>query len=327
MKIPQLRVLVCSFCGRRCIYCRSTGEGWPCNSPFRFINIEDALYVCALYKSHGGTDVKITGGDPVFYPQLVPFVRRLKDEVGISKIELITRSPLIADKIEELIAVGLDVLNFSLDTVNEKMYAAVTGADDYERLIEAIKVCSMLIPCKINAVIMKDINDNQINELIAFCEANSIKQLKLLDIIIDFQDDGAGNSQHIKELYGDISLRDMYVSLTPICELIKKKAVYEAEVFQGGLGHPMNQYTLPSGLIITVKNSENGAWYGDSCNACRYFPCHDALMALRLTPDNKLQHCLLNEDNSFSLEGVTSEEANRVFENSLKLYENARFVK
>lgn len=326
MKIPQLRILVTSFCGRKCIYCRPTGEGSDSCSSKVFIDMEDALKICRLYREKGGTEVKITGGDPVFWPDLVPFVHCLKNQIGFPKVEVITRSPKISEKMKSLVASGMDVLNFSLDTTSKNTYEQITGCYDYDTLIVAIQDCAKVVPVKINSVIMKGINDSNIKELVAFCESAGVQQLKLLDVIDDLQDIGTGNSSRLHEL-GIERLNDLYVSLAPICEEIKKDAILDRIVYQGGLGHPMNEFKMASGLTITVKNSENGAWYGKPCENCPSYPCHDALMAIRLTPSNGLQYCLLNDQATVSLNGLTAEEIAHIFCDALSIFENACFVK
>lgn len=325
MKMPQLRILVTSFCGRKCLYCRPTGEGGASCASKDFINIDDALKICRFYKGYGGNEVKITGGDPVFWPELVKFVERVKYDVGIERVEVITRSPRIVGIIDELITAGMDVLNFSLDTINNKTYETITGCCDYNALISAIRHCAGLVSIKINSVIMKGINDSEVGQLITFCESINAKQLKLLDIIGDLQDTESGNSYRLHEL-GINHLGALYASLAPICEEIRKDSLSENIVYQGGLGHPMNEFKMASGLTVTVKNSENGAWYGSPCEDCPSYPCHDALMALRLTSDNRLQYCLLNEAATVSLEGLGEAEAEAVFTKALTVYEEAHFV-
>ena len=187
MKIPQLRILVTSFCGRKCIYCRPTGEGVIDCASKRFIDMNSALEICRLYKKNGGNEIKITGGDPVFWSELVDFVKCLKSELDFQKVEVITRSPKILEKISSLVAVGMDVLNFSLDTIDKITYEKITGCYDYDELIMAIRECSRVVPVKINAVILKGINDLEIRNLITFCESVGVQQLKLLDIIEDLQ--------------------------------------------------------------------------------------------------------------------------------------------
>ena len=192
-------------------------------------------------------------------------------------------------------------------------------------MITAIQECSKVLPVKINAVILKGINDSKIKDLIVFCESIGVQELKLLDIIGDLQDTEAGNSYRLNEI-GVEQLGELYVSLASICAEIGKEAVSDRIVYQGGLGHPMNEFKMVSGLTITVKNSENGAWYGKPCENCASYPCHDALMAIRLTSDNRLQYCLLNEKATISLNGLTENEVACVFSDSLKVYEHAYFM-
>lgn len=93
--VPQLRILATSYCENRCIYCRPSGEA-SMASKDKEIDLDTAIYVSELYKKFGGTEIKITGGEPVFWSHLIPFVKELKKDIGIDKIELITRSPEIS---------------------------------------------------------------------------------------------------------------------------------------------------------------------------------------------------------------------------------------
>lgn len=325
MKIPQLRILATSFCGCECLYCRPTGEGCAETGNENYIDVEMAMKICRLYCKKGGKEIKITGGDPIFWPELVTFVRRIKSELGLIKVEIITRSPKITRIVHQLVQAGMDVLNFSLDTIDPKTYEMITGRADLNELLSAITYCAALVPVKINAVIMKNINYSQIDELISFCEDSKIHQLKLLDIIDDLQDGDAGNSLRLKE-FGVARLRDLYVSLAPICKKMEVSALSSNIVYQGGLGHPMNEYITQSGLVVTVKNSENGAWYGSICSMCGFYPCHDALMALRLTTEGSLQYCLLNEKQMVHLDGLSDIQIEKQFDKVLEVYEGASFM-
>ena len=324
MKIPQLRLLVTSFCGRDCIYCRPTGEGVSGSSCTEFADIDKALNICALYKKNGGTEIKISGGDPIFWPHLIKFIYKAKNEIGIKKIELITRSPKVEEILDELITAGLDVLNFSLDTLTPEIYHTITRGKDFYELINAIKASASKLSVKINSVVMKGVNSDEINALIAFCEENNIDQLKLLDVIDDLQVDSASENRVIQRIDAQ-NLSDVYISMNEICDIIGNRAVTHEIVYQGGLGHPMNEYTMSSGLKITLKNSDNGAWYGSICGSCNRYPCHDALMSLRYTPDDMLQFCFLNEDTRVPLAELSSTEIENTFSKALLMYEEAKF--
>lgn len=324
MKVPQLRILATSFCGRQCVYCRPTGEGTPSCDTALFVDYSKSLKICELYKEYGGHDIKISGGDPIFWPSIVEFISDLKNKIGIEKIELITRSPKVSSLVYDLKNAGLDTLNFSLDVINPEIYYLITGSNDYRELIETITNCSSVMPVKINSVIMKGINYEYVNELVDFCEKNGIQQLKLLDVIDDMQENYSGNTNRLP-LFGVNKLEDMFISLDELSVIMSNKAISSSIVYQGGLGHPMNEYIMPSGLVVTLKNSENGAWYGDICKKCHHYPCHDALMALRYTPDDKLQLCLLNEEASISLSECSNNEIIDKFNKALSIYNDAIF--
>ena len=136
-------------------------------------------------------------------------------------------------------------------------------------------------------------------------------------------DSEVSNAQRLEEVCST-TLHDLYCSLGYIIHELKKIAENNIIVTQGGLGHPMNKFTLSSGLEILIKDAGSGAWYGSECKDCVHYPCHDALMALRLTPDKKLQVCLLNDKNKIDFDVESKEEAMR---DALKVYEEAYFFK
>lgn len=133
MKIPQLRIVATSFCGGKCLYCRPTGEGNDCGDGNKFIDVGKALEICQLYREMGGTEVKITGGDPVFWPELVQFVKCLKSDLIFQKVEVITRSPKILGIVNDLVDAGMDVLNFSLDATDKDILFLVGSAISYDK--------------------------------------------------------------------------------------------------------------------------------------------------------------------------------------------------
>lgn len=312
-KMPQMRVLVTDFCDSKCIYCRPTGEGNLECTDKRYLSYEVAKKAAEIYKRNGGTEIKISGGDPVFWPYLVEYVRYLKMVLKFDRVEVITRSIKIKSIIDELITAGLDVLNFSLDTISETQYKRITGKKDFSILTKIIRDCACKIYCKINMVVMKNVNPNDWIDMIAFCEDVGIKQLKLLDYIDDLQ--GSINAPQ--------SQTQLYLPFDKICDELRARYGSESIIYQGGLGHPMNEFTTNLGLKIICKNSQNGAWYCEECMGCTNYPCHDALMALRVTPSNSFQLCLINSEKHWFFDDSTID---KQFSEILSLYQNAFFV-
>ena len=91
----------------------------------------------------------------------------------------------------------------------------------------------------------------------------------------------------------------------------------------------MTVLTMPSGFEVVTKDSRAGAWYGEVCNGCPFFPCHDALMALRLTADRRLQFCLLREDITMplgdALRGEDDAELTALVQRAVETYASATF--
>lgn len=315
-KLPQLRLLVTTFCDSKCIYCRPSGEGITMSRGT--LDLEMALRVAKLYHSYGGSEIKITGGDPVYWDTLVECVKALKN-MGMN-VEVITRSIRMEKLYQELINVGVDCINFSLDTLDVEKYKVITnkGSDDFISIINLIKTISSKIHTKINMVIMRGINVDEIDKMIQFCEKSNVKELKLLDLIEDLHLSKNTNANRLLEQY-NLQLQELYANIE-ICNYGKARTE-----FQGGLGHPLFVYTTPQGLTIKVKNASNGAWYTNMCKDCNYYPCHDALMALRLTPENQLQLCLLNDKNIIDL---TNDElqVEAALKQALSIYEDAFFL-
>ena len=307
-KMPQLRVLVTDYCDSNCIYCRPGGEGnLDCHR--LTMSYETAVLAATAYRKIGGKEIKISGGDPAFWQYLSKYIAFLKNELKYERVELITRSVKIASQIDELKCSGLDVLNFSLDTVNKDRYNYITKKNDFEQLIEVINLASHQMYCKINMVLLPDTSEAEIANMIDFCNANNINELKLLDYIDDIQE----STTNINVPSNQFDL--IYKQLEQFTKSFSM-------AFQGGLGHPMRVYQITDNFKVTCKDARAGAWYCELCRTCSHYPCHDALMALRVTPSNSFQLCLLNNKMHLNFDSSNIEQQ---MKNIMKYYQNAFF--
>lgn len=310
IRLPQLRVLVTDYCESKCIYCRPSGEG-NLDARHRNINYTTALRVAELYQSFGGKDLKITGGDPVLWPCVMDYVSALKNSLAFERVELITRNPAVLEFVDLLVSTHLDVLNFSLDTLSPLRYRQITGKNDFHAYINAITKCACVLFCKINMVILPDTSADEIDDMIDFCKRFGIRELKLLDYIYDMP----ARINFKKE------------SQTPIFQLMYEKldalSVSKKRIFQGSFGHPMNDFKVSENFHVICKDSSLGAWYVPQCLDCHHYPCHDAVMALRLTPYDSFQFCLINERMQWQFNDSNMKE---IFSSVLALYRNAFFV-
>lgn len=294
-RLPQFRVTVNSRCGRACFFCRPSGEA-VATAAGAELPVDDLVRVGRAVRRAGVEGVKLTGGDPALYAPLEEAVRRLRQEAGFDDIEVISRHPLIGQRAAELTECGVTRFNMSIDTLDPGLHHEVCGVDDLPAVLGALAECVATgLPVKVNMVVMAGVNDAEVADLATFCERAGVETLKLLDVIRDLDSGSESFARRLALKRGRL-VDDLYVPLDAVAAGFAGRAVRTETRTQGGLGHPMTALVMSSGFEVVLKDSRAGAWYGDVCNGCRFFPCHDALMALRLTADRRLQLCLLRED-------------------------------
>lgn len=324
-RLPQFRVTVNSRCGRACFFCRPSGEAVPTASTAS-LKVDDLIRVARVVRSLGVTSIKLTGGDPALYEPLVEAVTRLRDEVGFDEIEVISRHPLIGARARALSAAGVTQFDMSIDTLDNALHHELCGVDDLPEIIAALHRCVQTgVPVKVNMVVMGGVNDTEVPDIADFCSAAGARTLKLLDVIKDL-DEGAESFARRLAIKRGVKLPQLYVPLEKAAATLGAGATTEIRT-QGGLGHPMTVLRLSSGLEVLVKDSRAGAWYGSICRGCHFFPCHDALMALRLTADLHLQYCLLRSDITVDLADTINDDRalTEQIEAAFAPYEDARF--
>lgn len=254
------------------------------------------------------SSIKLTGGDPALYEPLEEVVRRLRDEAGFMEIELISRHPVIGERARGLAEAGVTLFNLSVDTLDPGLHHELCGVDDLPQVLGALDRCLQTgVPAKVNMVVMGGVNDDEVPALADYCATAGVATLKLLDVIGDLDQGSESFARRLAVKRGR-RLADLYFPFETLTTMFARSATTVDIRAQGGLGHPMTAFTLPSGLQVVLKDGRAGAWRGSICRGCRFFPCHDALMALRMTADLRLQFCLLREDITVSLAGLIGNE-------------------
>lgn len=161
-EINYLRVSLTQRCQLNCVYC---GRKPPDTCELSPAEIEKAV---GLFARCGIKKVRLTGGEPLMRSDIPEIVSRIKNIGGIEKVALTTNGIRLADNMKALASAGLDAVNVSLDSADREGYKAVTGSDRLDKVLEGI---SAAVGCggmtvRINAVLMKGINDNAADGLI-----------------------------------------------------------------------------------------------------------------------------------------------------------------
>ena len=126
--------------------------------------------------------VRLTGGEPLLYHELVVLIKGIK-QMGISKIKLTTNGFLLERLAVQVKEAGLQSINVSLDAVEEDIFFLMSKRNDVQRILNGIDTAVAVgLQVKINAVIMKGINENQIIPLLNFAFERNIS-IRFLEIM------------------------------------------------------------------------------------------------------------------------------------------------
>jgi len=119
--------------------------------------------------------IRVTGGEPLVRPGVEDFVARLK-ALGVQDLSMTTNGHLLAERCDRLVAAGLNRINISLDSLNREKFEQITRTKTFDQVLEGIKVAqaSPLRPVKVNAVLVRGINDGEVEAFAEFAREHEI---------------------------------------------------------------------------------------------------------------------------------------------------------
>jgi len=273
-RISYLRVSITDRCNERCTYCmpQELQEWLPREEILTF---EETLRLIRIAAELGVSKARITGGEPLTRRDVLDFIKQIPGIPGIRSIGLSTNGTLLAREVASgetmasaLRAAGVQSVNISLDTLDRTTYSQITGRDFHEQVLRGIDAASAarFEQIKLNTVLMRDRNENQLIPLIEFAASRGLI-LRFIEMMpvstTEVLDDK--NFMPVREAKRIIESR--YGVLIP-----------EAEFRTNG---PAAYYQIPGrpqriGFIGAMTNLH----FCESCNK------------LRLTCDGKLRPCL-----------------------------------
>lgn len=283
-KQPHIRIAITPHCNLNCIYCRPGGEGIASNG--NLITKEEIISLAKIASDVGFKHIKFTGGEPLIRKDVLEIVRGVKDSSDFLSRYMITNGVYLNGKAKPLKDSGLDHIVVSLDVATPERFVAVNGGkkDNFYDVIKGIEDCVVNnLPVTINTVLMRR-NLDQLEGLTQIA-ANYGAKLKLIDLM------------EVKD--GDNTFwKEQFVPFSEIEELLtglSKSTDLEKPI--GNLGATMKSYKLKNGALVITRDAMMGAFYHESCNPCKSYPCQDAVYGARITHDGKLKRCLIRDDN------------------------------
>ncbi len=295
--ITYLRISVTDKCNLRCVYCMPEA-GLPWIPKAEILSFEEIVRIVEAGAAIGVRSVRLTGGEPLVRRDLPELVRMLAAIPGITDIALSTNGMMLADQIDALVAAGLRRVNVSLDTLREDRFFAIARRPGLDRVLAGIDaaLAAGLEPVKINCVVMRGRNDDELAELAALTRERAIfvRFIELMPVEenLDLQ-------------------RDAYVCADEMLERIS--AIGELSPADGPPGNGPARYFAfrgARGAVGVISPLSH-----DYCERCN---------RVRLSADGKLRLCLFG-DNDIDLRTPVRSGASR--DDLMAIFRGSMYIK
>jgi cyclic pyranopterin phosphate synthase len=142
--------------------------------------------LATLFVGLGVEKIRLTGGEPLVRQNLDKLVAKLSSIIGLKDLCLTTNGALLAEKVAALKAAGLKRVNISVDSLNPDKFRQMTKRGDLTKVLDGIFAAKRhgLNPIKLNAVIEKGINEDDILSLVEFSRNNgfALRFIEYMDV-------------------------------------------------------------------------------------------------------------------------------------------------
>jgi cyclic pyranopterin phosphate synthase len=167
--IDYVRLSVTDRCDLRCFYCMPKGFK-DFETPDHWLGFDEITRVIRAFGALGTKRVRITGGEPLVRKDLPTLTTQLRDLPGIEDLSLSTNAVQLAKHAQALFDGGVRRLNVSLDTVDPQRFQEITGGK-LSKVLEGLMAAKAagFAPIKINMVVMKGVNDGDVEAMVDFC--------------------------------------------------------------------------------------------------------------------------------------------------------------
>lgn len=174
-KITYLRVSVTDHCNYHCHYCRDE-DHLTQTARNEVLSYEEIAKIVRLFSELGVTKVRLTGGEPLLRKDLLKLAIMLGKIPNITDIPLSTNAHLLAPIADKLKVAGISRMNISIDSLDNKRFAEITRGGDLDKVIQGIDsaIQAGVNPIKINMVVMRGVNDDEIESMIDFAIGRKI---------------------------------------------------------------------------------------------------------------------------------------------------------
>jgi cyclic pyranopterin phosphate synthase len=245
--LRNLRLSVTDRCNLRCQYCMPEEEYvWLPRADM--LSFEEMGHLVDVFADLGVDKVRLTGGEPLLRRDLDRLVRLLAANPRLRDLAMTTNGVLLAEQAAALRAAGLHRITVSLDTLREDRFKALTRRDTHARVLESIEAVAGWPGLKLDTVVMRGVNDDELADLIEYGSRVSAEVR-----FIEYMDVGGATHWSIQRVVSRAemlaSLEARYGAITPIQE--------ESSA-------PADRFRLPDGRVFGVISSTTQPF----CRSC-----------------------------------------------------------
>jgi cyclic pyranopterin phosphate synthase len=198
-RIEYVRLSVTDRCDLRCSYCLPKGHR-DFEEPETWLNFDEIERVMRAFAALGVRRIRLTGGEPLSRGRLPELATRLAALPGIEDLSLSTNATRLAKHAGALRAAGIRRLNVSLDSLKPDRFADITGGGDLTQVQAGLMAARTagFAPIKINMVVMRDINDDEVGSMVRYCADHGFT-LRFIETM-PMGDTGRAASEHFVDL-------------------------------------------------------------------------------------------------------------------------------
>ncbi len=264
--IDYVRLAVTDRCNLRCTYCMPK-DGIDFVPRTELLSYEEMLRLLKIFKSLGVTKLRITGGEPLVRKGVIDFLKEINNQGVMEGFHLTTNATMTYPHIDELLNAGLLSVNVSIDTLDRRRFTEITRRDKLETVLESIDAFyAKNVPVKLNMVVMKDCNEQDILPMAYLAQDKNIGIRYLEEMPFN----GTGKAKPSFFTHHDI-------------KKILTDAIPDMKAMPFEQGTTSQNYTVPTwkgnlGIIASYSRTFCG-----SCNR------------LRVTPKGNLKTCLYSK--------------------------------
>ena len=269
--INYLRVSITDRCNLRCMYCMPK-EGVSLAGHDDILHYEEIYRIIRLSVNAGIKKIRLTGGEPLVRRGICDFIASLKALSDLQDISLTTNGILLEGLAEQLLQSGIRRMNISLDSLSPAKYTWITRGGDLAAVLRGIDAVKRLgcSPIKINVVIIKAFNDDEILEFAKLSIDNPF-QIRFIELMTL----GRTDLDHKSKFISNEIVKKM------ICQTYRMEPI---DGHKNSIDGPAQIYRVEDGLGEIGFISPVSHQFCHRCNR------------LRLTADGHLQACLLTNE-------------------------------